>query len=51
MKVFLIGLGRAGSRIAHQFFTAGLHNVEGVLVDTDLADLNLLLQGYTGPTP
>ncbi|HDH28005.1 MAG TPA: hypothetical protein ENH13_02615 [Euryarchaeota archaeon] len=49
LKVFLIGLGRAGCRITHQFFEAGLHNVEGVLVDTDLADLGHLKYRYRIP--
>jgi cell division GTPase FtsZ len=49
LKVFLIGLGRAGCRIAYQFFTHDLENVYGVLIDTDLADLGYLRYRYRIP--
>jgi len=49
MRVFLIGLGRAGCRIAHNFFSAGDENVQGVLADTDLADLAFLKHRYRIP--
>lgn len=46
MKVFLIGLGRAGCRVAHQFFASKEVNVDGALIDTDKADLSYLKYKY-----
>ncbi len=44
MRVFLIGLGRAGCRIASLFFNQKKLNLEGLLVDTDKADLGFIRQ-------
>jgi cell division GTPase FtsZ len=49
MKVFLIGLGGAGCRIAHQFFRSNKDHIYGVLIDTDLADLSYLKHRYRVP--
>jgi cell division GTPase FtsZ len=49
LKVFLVGLGRAGCRIVHQFFTSDNTNVYGVLIDTDIADLSYLKYRYRIP--
>jgi cell division GTPase FtsZ len=49
LKVFVIGLGRAGCRIAHQFFTSQIENVYGVLIDTDISDLSHLKFRYRIP--
>jgi len=46
LRVFLIGLGGAGCRIAHEFFKSGKNNISGVLIDTDLADLGFLKHKY-----
>ncbi|MFQ5800360.1 MAG: hypothetical protein ACE5HH_01405 [Candidatus Hydrothermarchaeales archaeon] len=46
MRVFLIGLGRAGCRIAHLFFSSKKENISGVLIDTDTADLSYLKHRY-----
>lgn len=47
MKAFLIGLGGAGCRIAHQFFEED--HLEGVLIDTDLSSLGYLKHRYRIP--
>jgi cell division GTPase FtsZ len=49
LKVFLIGIGGAGCRIAHQFFKAQKDNIHGVLIDTDMADLSYLKYRYRIP--
>ncbi|RMF90234.1 MAG: hypothetical protein D6733_04410 [Methanobacteriota archaeon] len=46
LKVFLIGVGRAGCRIAHLFLTSQKENISGVLIDTDEADLAFLKYRY-----
>jgi cell division GTPase FtsZ len=46
LKVFLIGIGRAGCRIANLFFSSQKENVSGVLVDTDEANLSFLKYKY-----